>query len=375
MALFKPIDVGSTHLLNRVVMAPLTRLRADPGGVPSKIQVDYYVQRSHTPGTLIISEATYTSPGAGGLETFFGGHIPGIWNEAQTKGWKDVIDAAHAKKCKFYIQLWDIGRAASYPVLEKEGLPFVAPSAITQKKDEELYGDKIRALTEAEIKQKVQDYVKAAENAIKAGADGVEIHSAHGYLPDQFIHWNSNLRTDQYGGSIENRCRFILEIVDAVSKAIGADKVAIRLSPWADVKDMAVDPVKTLETFEYIFRELQKRADEGEKLAFVHLVEPRVNGINTREEHERKEWQRNETFREIWKGPLVRAGGFTRETALEVCEEDPLTLVAFGRYFISTPDLVERLEKDVKFNPYNRDTFYTTGVEGFLDYPFADVKA
>lgn len=363
-ALFSPITVGDTRLLNRVVMAPLTRFRADEGGVPSEIQKEYYVQRSQAPGTLLVAEATYVSPGAGGMKTF-GGHVPGLWNEDQIAGWKKVIDAVHAKGSKFYIQLWDLGRTANQQVLEKAGLPFTGPSAIPQKGDK--FGDKIRALTVAEIKQKIKDYATAAENAIKAGADGVEIHSANGYLPDQFIHWNSNHRTDEYGGSIENRCRFSLEIVDAISAAIGADKLAIRLSPWTDVQDVEVDQVNTLPTFEYIFRELQKRADNGQKLAYVHLIEPRVNGTKTKRED--VAWQTNEPFRKIWKGPLVRAGGFTRETALEAAASDPLTLVAFGRYFISTPDLVERLEKGEKLNPYDRKTFYSSGPKGYLDYP------
>lgn len=362
--LFSPIVVGDTRLQNRVVLAPLTRFRANAGGVPSDLQTEYYVQRSEAPGTLLIAEATYVSKRAGGMKTF-GGHVPGLWDDAQIAGWKKVIDAVHAKGSKMFIQLWDLGRTANQAVLEKEGLPFTGPSAIPQKGDK--FGDKLRALTVDEIKQKVKDYATAAENAIKAGADGVEIHSANGYLPDQFIRWNSNHRTDEYGGSVENRARFALEIVDAISAAIGADKLAIRLSPWTDVQDVAVDQEKTPPQFEYICRELQKRADNGKEIAYLHLIEPRVNGTKTKREE--VAWQTNEPFRKIWKGALVRAGGFTRETALEAAASDPQTLVAFGRYFISTPDLVERLEKNEKLNPYNRKTFYSTGPDGYIDYP------
>lgn len=365
--LFKPIRVGATQLSNRVVMAPLTRTRAE-NHVPSDLAVEYYTQRASTAGTLLISEATYIHPSAGGHKGRKG-LVPGIWGDASIiAGWKKVIDGIHSKGSKIYIQLWDIGRVANYDVLQETGHDLVGPSAIAQAGDED--GAKhVRALTIPEIKQKVQLYVKAAKNALEAGADGVEIHSANGYLPDQFIHWNSNHRTDEYGGSIENRSRFSLEIIDAVSAAIGADRVGVRLSPWTTFQDMEVSEDKSLPQFTYLFEQLEKRAKENEKnrLSYIHVIEPRADGIN---DAVPKPWQSNEPFRKIWTGDLIRAGGYNRETAIDTAQEDDKTLIGFGRYFIANPDFVYRLENDLPLTHWDRPSFYTPGPHGYTDYPF-----
>lgn len=365
--LFKPIRVGATQLSNRVVMAPLTRTRAEKH-VPSDLAVEYYTQRASTAGTLLISEATYIHPSAGGHKDREG-LVPGIWGDASIiAGWKKVIDGIHSKGSKIYIQLWDIGRVANYDVLQKTGHDLVGPSAIAQAGDED--GAKhVRALTIPEIKQKVQLYVEAAKNALEAGADGVEIHSANGYLPDQFIHWNSNHRTDEYGGSIENRSRFSLEIIDAVSAAIGADRVGVRFSPWTTFQDMEVNEEKSLPQFKYLFEQLENRAKENEKnrLSYIHVIEPRADGIH---DATPKSWQSNDPFRKIWTGDLIRAGGYNRETAIETAQEDDKTLIGFGRYFIANPDFVYRLENDLPLTHWDRPSFYTPGPHGYTDYPF-----
>lgn len=365
--LFKPIKVGASQLSNRVVMAPLTRTRAEKH-VPSDLAVEYYTQRASTAGTLIISEATYIHPSAGGHKGREG-LVPGIWGDASIiAGWKKVIQGIHSKGSKIYIQLWDIGRVANYDVLQQTGHDLVGPSAIAQAGDED--GAKhVRALTIPEIKQKVQLYVDAAKNALEAGADGVEIHSANGYLPDQFIHWNSNHRTDEYGGSIENRSRFSLEIIDAVSAAIGADRVGVRFSPWTTFQDMEVNEEKSLPQFKYLFEQLEKRAKENDKnrLSYIHVIEPRADGIS---DAIPKQWQSNDPFRNIWTGDLIRAGGYNRETAIETAQEDDRTLIGFGRYFIANPDLVYRLENDLPLTHWDRPSFYTPGPHGYTDYPF-----
>ncbi|AOW03417.1 hypothetical protein B0I73DRAFT_130968 [Yarrowia lipolytica] len=368
--LFSPIQVGASQLSNRVVLAPLTRIRAEKH-VPSDLAVEYYTQRASSSGTLLISEATYIHPSCAGHKNR-PGLVPGVWSDdAVLTGWKRVIEGVHSKGSKMYIQLWDLGRVADYETLQDiGGYDLVGPSAIAQEGDDE--GSKhIRALSVSEIKQKVRYFVEAAKNAIAAGADGVEIHSANGYLPDQFLHWNSNHRTDEYGGSVENRARFLLEIVDAVADSVGADRVGVRFSPWTTYQDMDVDEDKTLPQYKYLFEQLEKRAveDETKRLSYIHVVEPRVDGVN---DVTTKSWQSNEPFRKIWTGNLIRAGGFKRQSAIEVAQQDNKTLVAFGRYFISNPDLVKRLEEDKALTQYDRATFYLPGAQGYTDYSFYD---
>lgn len=357
--LFAPLKVGASELQNRVVLAPLTRTRALPGNVPSDLATEYYAQRAAAPGTLLITEATYISPGSAGVPIQGDGIVPGIWSPEQIEAWKKVFQAVHKLESKVYVQLWDIGRVAWYHKLQELGdyVP-TGPSAIPMKGED---SEHLRALTHAEVKQKVALYVQAAKNAIEAGADGVEIHSANGYLPDTFLRSASNQRTDEYGGSVENRARFSLEIVDAITEAIGADRTAIRLSPWSTFQDIAVDEKETPEQFNYVFEQLQKRANEGKQLAYVHVVEPRLFGVP-------EPWATNEPFRQIWKGNFVRAGGYDRETALEDADKADNTLIAFGRDFIANPDLVERLKKNQKLTKYDRDTFYVPGADGYTTY-------
>lgn len=351
--LFQPINVGSTQLKHRLVMAPLTRFRS-PKHVPTELVAEYYEQRASVEGTLLITEATFISPEAGGYD-----NVPGIWNEEQVAAWKKVTDRVHAKGSKIYMQLWALGRAASPDFLEKQGLPYVSASDVAMKDKKAP-----RPLTKDEIKEYVQMYVKAAKNAVTAGFDGIEIHDANGYLLDQFLHASTNKRTDEYGGSIENRARFPLEVVDALVDAIGADKVGIRLSPWGEFGEMDPD-VSAIPQFSYFVCELERRRLAGKALAYIHVVEPRVVG-NT-DADEIPEGYSNQFIIDIWKGPVVRAGGLA-SIAVEIAEENDRTLVGVGRYFISNPDLPFRIAKDIKLTPYDRDTFYTNDKVGYTTY-------
>ncbi|KAI8078689.1 uncharacterized protein BX664DRAFT_380897 [Halteromyces radiatus] len=360
--LFSPIKIGQQVLKHRVVLAPLTRYRADDQGNPTDTVVEYYQQRA-TSGGLLIAEATWINPLAGGHP-----HTPGIYTNDQIQAWKKVTDAVHAKEGIIYLQLWHLGRTTfsaflpdKQPPVSASDIPVEGPSDIG------LPYETPRALKVEEIKAITQGFAQAAKNAMIAGFDGVEIHGANGYLLDQFINTSSNKRTDQYGGSIENRARFPLEVVDAVAKAIGDDKTAIRFSPFSSYQGMKDDtPVAT---WGYITEQLEK-THPG--LAYVHFVEPLIPD-------EVKEGEKVDTldsFRALWSGPFISAGNYTYDAkmAFDRAEQSPNSLVAVGRAFIANPDLVERFRNNWKLNPYDRDTFYTPGPVGYIDYPFYNEK-
>ncbi|KAJ7033762.1 hypothetical protein C8F04DRAFT_1260750 [Mycena alexandri] len=361
LKLFEPLKVGNATLQHRVVLAPLTRYKADEAHVPYLPLVsDYYAQRASRPGTLLITEATFIAARAGGYP-----HIPGIWSPAQIKAWKSVTDAVHAKGSFIFMQLWALGRAAKAEQLQSEDASFAYVSA----SDVPLAGHSgpPRPLTVLEIKEYIILYAQAAKNAIEAGFDGVEIHSANGYLPDQFLQDVSNKRTDKYGGSVENRARFTLEIMDAVVAAVGADRTSVRFSPWSPFQGMGMtDP---LSTFSYVISQLAARHPG---LAYLHLVEPRIDG-NATSDKPLSAHESNEPLRSLWAPrALIRAGGFTRDGAIEAAESGDL--VAFGRLYISNPDLPARLERDVPLNSYDRTTFYLIGentARGYTDHAFA----
>ncbi|KAF7341391.1 FMN-linked oxidoreductase [Mycena venus] len=357
--LFTPLTVGNLTLQHRVVLAPLTRFKADDAHVPLLPLVsEYYDQRASVPGSLLITEATFIAARAGGEA-----HVPGIWSAEQIDVWKSVTAGVHAKGSFIFMQLWALGRAADATQLQSEDPTFPCVSA----SDIPLPGKSApRPLTVPEIKEYLDLYTQAAKNAIEAGFDGVEIHNANGYLLDQFLQDTSNTRTDDYGGSMENRARFTLEVVGAVSSAIGAERTAIRFSPWSPLFGMRMtDPIPT---FSYVISQLALRHPE---LAYVHLVEPRISGGSTRQDvgaHES-----NDALRALWAPrPLIRAGGFGREDAIEAAESG--SLIAFGRYYISNPDLPLRLEMDLPLTAYDRTTFYLKGKNsprGYTDYAFA----
>ncbi|KAL1753971.1 hypothetical protein FB107DRAFT_249783 [Schizophyllum commune] len=362
--LFRPIKVGDVTLKHHVVFAPLTRFRvSDRGHVPLPNVKEYYAQRASEPGTLLISEAVFVSPQAGGYW-----HVPGIWSDEQITAWKEVADRVHAEGSFIFMQIWGVGRAAQVDQLKEENpsYDYVSSSDVKLSGHEETP----RPLTVPEIKEYVQWFASGARNAVeRAGFDGVEIHGAHGYLIDQFMQDTANKRTDEYGGNIENRARFGLEVVDAVAKAVGPQKVGIRLSPWTTFQDMRM--ANPIPQFSYFVKELKSRHPD---LAYIHVVEPRVHGPETIQDKDIDARESNDFLREIWGArPYISAGAYTRELALQTAQEKG-DLVAFGRYYISNPDLPRRLRENIPLTPYNRATFYLAGdasPTGYTDYPFA----
>lgn len=358
-ALFSSIKIGQHQLQHRVVLAPASRLRATDS-IPNEKLVEYYQQRS-SEGGLLITEATFISPLAGGYK-----HVPGIFTQAQIDGWKKVTTAVHKKKSVIFLQLWHLGRVGSSK-LNPNGETIVSASAIrVPGKSPQLGGieyETPHALEISEIKSIIQDYRHAAINAIEAGFDGIEIHSAFGYLVDQFINSSSNQRNDKYGGSIENRSRFALELVDEIADAIGVHRTAIRFSPGETFQDMHDET--PVDTWSYLTFQLQSRHPD---LAYVHFIESRSNvhvedQINTEDSLE--------PYRKIWKGPFISSGGFStaREHSIDLSEKTG-NLIAFGRAFIANPDLPHRLAHDLSLNKYDRSTFYTHEANGYIDYPF-----
>jgi NADPH2 dehydrogenase len=369
--LFEPLQVGRSTLQHRIVMAPLTRYRATDDHVHTDLAVTYYTQRSSTPGTLLITEGTYISPRATGYT-----NAPGLWNDEQLRAWKKVTDAVHANGSFIYAQLWALGRAADASVLKIEyGHDVVSSSDIALPVVSGSYETRVegqpapRPLSEEEIWQYVADYATAAKNAVEiAGFDGVEVHGANGYLVDQFIQDVSNRRTDAWGGSIENRSRFAIEVVQAISEAVGPDRTAIRLSPFSTYNSMRMADDKLKLQYTHLIKELSAL-----KLAYLHLIEGRISGNLDIESEDSVDFAL-----EAWgkERPVLLAGGYTPARALHTVDEqrpDSQVAIVFGRYFVSNLDLVFRVKKGIELSKYDRNTFYTPKIpEGYVDYPFAD---
>jgi N-ethylmaleimide reductase len=360
--LFSPIRVGAVELSHRVAMPPLTRMRSrQPGDVPQAMNAEYYGQRA-TKGGLIIAEATDISKQATGYPG-----APGIHSAEQVAGWRLVTDAVHAKGGVIFLQIWHTGRI-SHSTMQPDGALPVAPSPVPAagthmtRTFEPVPFETPRALRLDEIPGIVDDFRKAAVNARAAGFDGIEIHSANGYLIDQFLQTGTNRRDDQYGGAIENRARFLLEVVDAVTGAWSADRVGVRLSPWGHFNDMHDENPGAL--FDHVTAELGKRG-----LAYLHLVEPRADQNSDTNALDANAPDASSRFKKIFGGTIIAAGGFTRETAPEAVAEGKADLVAFGRLFVANPDLVERLRRGAPFNRYDRPTFYGGDARGYTDYP------
>ncbi|KAF2828796.1 FMN-linked oxidoreductase [Ophiobolus disseminans] len=352
--LFKPLKVGNVELKHRVAMAPLTRFRANDDHVIMPIAAEYYGQRASTPGTLLITEATFIGQQYGGYP-----NAPGIHNQEQIDAWKKITDEVHKKGSFIYLQLWALGRVANPGFAQAKGI--VIKSSSASQLDEEHAVPK--EMTHEDIKDAIAHYAQGAKNAIAAGFDGVEIHGANGYLIDQFIQDKVNSRTDEYGGSVENRSRFAVEVTQAVVDAVGADKTGIRLSPFSDFQGMHMkDPVPQ---FSDVVKKLNKL-----NLAYVHFVESRISGNADIESFDSLD-----PILAHYDGPILVAGGFRPDSAKREVDEDRKdrdVVVVFGRYFISTPDLVFRLQKGIELNPYDRDTFYNAKEErGYLDQPFS----
>ena len=345
-ALFDPLKVGDLLLPNRIVMAPLTRCRAGASRVPNDLMVEYYRQRASA--GLILTEATIVSAMAAGYAG-----TPGIWSSEQVEGWRHVTSAVHREGGFIFLQLWHVGRV-SHPMFLDGKLP-LAPSAIapaghvSQVRPKTAYVTP-RALERSEILAVVEEFRRGAGNAERAGFDGVELHGANGYLLDQFLQDKTNQRTDDYGGSVENRARFMLEAADAAISVWGPGRVSMHLAPRSDAHDMGdSDPAAT---FSYVARELGRR-----KIAFLcarehaapHSLGPKM--------------------RAAFGGVYMVNEGFTRESAAQILAAGDADAVAFGKLFISNPDLPRRLRTNAPLCPWNAATFYSSGAEGYTDYP------
>jgi N-ethylmaleimide reductase len=356
--LFSPIRIGAIDLAHRVVLAPLTRMRADlPGNVPNDLMATYYGQRASR-GGLMITEASFIAPtGNGGYAS------PGIVTDAQVAGWRKTVDAVHAKGATMFLQLWHVGRQ-SHVDLQPNGRAPIAPSAIPAEIRALLasgpaIGSTPRAIELSEIPRLVDEYRRGAERAKEAGFDGVEVHGANGYLIDQFLQDNSNRRTDAYGGPVENRARFLLEVVEAVTSVWGGDRVGVRIGPGNKFGGMG-DSMPHV-TFPYVARALARFG-----LAYLHVIEPRVVG-NVAEDD--KPPVAAGLLRPLFGGPVIAAGGFDAAGADAILTKGDADLVAFGRHFLANPDLPERLRRNFPLNPYDRTTFYYGGTKGYADYP------
>ncbi len=349
-----PLQLGPYTLSNRLVMAPLTRCRAQRDGVPTPIMAEYYGQRASA--GLILSEATPVSPMGVGYPL-----IPGIWNDAQIAGWRPITRAVHDKGGRIFMQLWHVGRI-SHPSLLPDGATPVAPSAIAPRGEAGTYeGYKPfvtpRALALEELPGIVAEYRQGAENALAAGFDGVEVHAANGYLLDQFLRDGSNKRTDAYGGSVDNRARLLLEVLDAVCSVCGADRVGVRLSPVQPFNDMYdSNPEATFSRVVELLTPL--------KLAYLHVTElgrdrPDLAGP----------YFDVKKLRRIWQGVYMANHGYDKASANAALAAGEADLIAFGALYIANPDLAERFAQDAPLNAPDPETFYMGGARGYTDYP------
>jgi NADPH2 dehydrogenase len=342
--LFKPLKIGKKTINHRVVLAPLTRFRSTDTHVPLPFVAEYYAQRASVPGTLLISEGTFISAATAGYP-----HAPGLWNSEQISAWKPITDAVHAKGGVIYSQLAGSGRDITADLAKKQGLKVRSSSA------NPLEGGVVpEELTEEEIWAIIAEFKQAAINAIEAGFDGVEVHGANGYIVDQFTQEACNTRTDAWGGSIEKRSKFAIEVLKATVDAIGADRVGFRLSPYSTFQGMGTGDIKG--QFSYLLEQVK-----GFKLAYLHLVEARISGA---EENGRPETI--DYLVDLWDNtsPVLLAGGFTPESAKEATDglyKDKDVAIVFGRHFISNPDLPFRIQHGIPLTPYDRSKFYAVG--------------
>ncbi len=355
--LFSPVKVGALELPHRIVMSPLTRSRAGEGLAPTEMNATYYAQRASA--ALIITEATHFSEQGIGYAL-----TPGIQTQEQIAGWRRVTDAVHAKGGRIFLQLWHVGRI-SHPSMQREGALPVAPSAVAAEGEVFTYAgmQKLvtpRALETNEIPGIVEGFRQGALNAREAGFDGVEVHGANGYLLEQFLDDSTNKRTDEYGGSIENRARLLLEVLEAVAGVYGADRVGVRLSPGGKFNDMHDSDPASL--FGYVARELNRFG-----LAYLHIIEPEggilVNNTQT---------SPTKYLRPIFEGKIITAAGYDKEKAERVLAAGDADLVAFGRLFIANPDLPERFRTGAPLNPPDPASFYGGDARGYIDYPALD---
>ncbi|MEU7813720.1 alkene reductase [Pseudonocardia sp. NPDC049154] len=356
--LLKPYALHDLLLPNRVVMAPMTRSRADnPENAATDLHAAYYAQRA-TAGLLVTEGSPVSPQGVGYI------NVPGLHSAAQVAGWRGVTEAVHRADGRIFAQLWHVG-ALSHPDLQPGGVLPVAPSAINP--EDRCFTHRghtptvrPRALGTDEVVETVDQFRRAAANAVLAGFDGVEVHGANGYLFSQFFARSMNRRTDRYGGSIENRARFLLEVVDAIATEIPAHRVGVRLNPALHRLGGVLVDEETLPLFEYVVRELDSRG-----LAYLHLLEP----INPTEGLPLPARSIAEHFRPLWSGPLISATDHTRAGGNRLVAAGTADLVAFGRAFIANPDLVARFRTGAPLTVPERATFYSGGARGYTDYP------
>ena len=351
--LFDPYKLGAVTLTNRAVMAPLTRNRAVAGFVPNPLAIEYYGQRASA-GLLITEASQVSQQGQGYQDT------PGIYTKEQVAGWRKVTDRVHERGGHIYIQLWHVGRISHTTLQENGGAP-VAPSAIRAKTKTFVGGafadvSEPRALELSEIPGIIENFKRAAANALEAGFDGVEIHGANGYLLDQFAKDGSNKRTDAYGGSIENRARLMIEVSTAVASAAGADRTGIRISPVTPANDVSDSTPQPL--FEHIVDQLNAL-----KLIYIHVIEGATGGPRDIAPFD------YDSLRKRFSGTYIANNGYDFKLATEVLDRNKADLIAFGKPFISNPDLVERLKLGAPLNDFDKATFYGGGAKGYTDYP------
>jgi N-ethylmaleimide reductase len=362
--LFTPIQVGAFSLAHRIVLPPLTRMRTTTGFIPNELMVEYYSQRA-TPRGLMITEGTVINESGHG---YYG--APGIYTDDQVDGWKKVTGAVHKIGGILLNQLFHVGRESHHSLQPGGGLP-IGPSVVPHQDlvfTQDGWGpaDLNRELSVDEIQSLVEDYYKAAQRAKTAGFDGVELHGANGYLVDQFLQDGSNKRIDQYGGSQENRVRFMMEIVERLVDVWGADRVGVRLGPSGTFNSMSdSDPIGL---FAYAAERLN-----AFNVAYLHLIEPRIKG--NIEIADGLEPVASMYLRKIFRGRMIAAGGFDYEKAIDILQKGDTDLVAFGRHFIANPDLVYRFKNGLPLSHYDRDTFYGGGAKGYTDYPFYKQQA
>ncbi len=363
--LFEPLQVGRYELPHRIVMAPLTRSRArHPGDVPTPLMARYYAQRASA--ALIIAEASQVSMQGQGYAW-----TPGVHSRDQIEGWRLVTEAVHQCGGRMFLQLWHVGRI-SHPSLQPDQMLPVAPSALRPAGEafiETEFGVPQlvpfitpRALETAEIPYVVRQFERGARNAMEAGFEGVEIHGANGYLIDQFLCSKTNQRTDEYGGSVENRARFLKEVVGAVVKVWGADRVGIRISPLGTFNDIADDDPET--TFGYVAGMLS-----AYRLAYLHVVNPAIATLENKLEPDERSLRLLGLIRRLYRGVLILAGGFDRDTAEEWIDSGRADAIAFGRKFLANPDLPMRFQEHASLNRDDPSTYYGGGAKGYVDYP------
>ena len=348
--LFEKLEIGNLELENRIIYSPLTRSRADAEGIQPDFAAEYYAQRASA--GLLITEATNVSPMAKGYV-----RTPGIYTDEQIAAWRKVTDAVKGKTGKIFMQIFHTGRIALPDFLPDNQKP-VAPSAVKAKGQN--YTDdgmkefvEPRELTTEEVKQTVKDFAAAAKNALDAGFDGVELHGANGYLIHQFLGTNTNLRTDEYGSSDENRARFLLEIIDAIAAEIGADKLGLKISPTVPFNDM--EDANAKEFYPYLIEKLNER-----NLAYLHV------GF---EETPEMDIHWHKFLRPLFKGVYFANGGFDKKSGERLLENDGADAIVYGKLFLANPDLPKRFELDAELNDWDADTFYTPGKKGYTDYP------